>query len=427
MQTLVSILFALPLLLVLCSVVYLYTLSLASLKPRPALTMIFDQKRSFGIAIPAHNEASVIGRTLRSILSANYPSQKLKIYVVADHCSDKTADVALENGATVFERTGGKRGKGTALSWLFQHILTGGEAPEWIVVFDADTLVNSQFFAVMNQQFLSGHAVIQGKHIIRNPQAGWFPSLTWAMFMIEDRYENLGRCNLGLSAKNKGDSIAFNSDVIRQFGWGEGLTEDFEFRQKLLLQGIRIYYEPSAIGFGDAAHNWKEASAQRQRWLRGSFQASRKHGRQMLLKGVRTHDWALIDGAIQASIPAYSTLTLLSGVFFLSSFLLKNWLWDWIPFSWTALFSLLFLFPLINLAFDRAPFKAFMVILSGPVFIVWRTWLGITRASSVKRWNGYAPRVTRIRFNQKFLYPISAEMTAGIRRSSRRRVRHHKG
>jgi cellulose synthase/poly-beta-1,6-N-acetylglucosamine synthase-like glycosyltransferase len=377
MTILVSILFVLPLFLVLGGVLYVYTLSLASLKPGPALAPPGEQKGSFAVAIPAHNEAGVIGRTVHSILSTSYPNQMLKVFIVADHCSDETAAVAHDHGATVFERREGERGKGAALSWLFQHILEADFSPDFVVIFDADTCTDPRFFDVMSRRFLDDCSVIQGKHMIRNPQSGWFPSLTWAMFLIEDRYENLGRCNLGLSAKNKGDSIAFRTSVLRQHGWGEGLTEDFEFRQKLLLQGIRIFYEPGAIGYGDAAQNWREASAQRQRWLRGSYQASRKHDRQMLVQGIRSRNWAMIDGALHAILPAYSTLSMLSSVFLASSIILRSWLWDWIPWGWAALFSLLFLFPLLNLAFDRAPLRAFLVILSGPVFIVWRTWLGI--------------------------------------------------
>jgi cellulose synthase/poly-beta-1,6-N-acetylglucosamine synthase-like glycosyltransferase len=248
---------------------------------------------------------------------------------------------------------------------------------DYIVIFDADTLVDANFFNVMDQRFHCGVRAIQGRHIIRNPQAGWFPALTWAMFMLNNRYENLGRTNLGFSAKNMGDSIAFKSDILRQYGWGEGLTEDFEFRQKLLLNDILIFYEPDAIGYGDAASNWKEASAQRQRWLRGSYQASRKHDRIMLKKGLKNHNWSLIDGALHAYLPAYSTLTVITGIFLALSLILHNWVWTWLVYGWLALFCLLFLFPLMNLAFEKAPGKAYWVILTGPVFILWRSWLGI--------------------------------------------------
>ena len=92
----------------------------------------------------------------------------------------------------------------------------------------------------MDSRLAQGAQVVQGQHVIRNPDDGWFPALTWAMFLIDNRIQNLGRSNLGWSAKNMGDSICFRADVLRRLGWGEGLTEDYQLRQRLLLAGIAI-------------------------------------------------------------------------------------------------------------------------------------------------------------------------------------------
>src|SRR5207237_7553717 len=133
----------------------------------------------------------------------------------------------------------GPRGsKGAALRWLFARILDPDSkwspaAPyDAVVIFDADTHVQRDFLRLMDARLSGGASVIQGQHRIRNPRDGWFPALTWAMFIIDNRLQNLGRTNLGLSAKNMGDSICFRADVLRRLGWGEGLTEDYAFRQQ---------------------------------------------------------------------------------------------------------------------------------------------------------------------------------------------------
>jgi cellulose synthase/poly-beta-1,6-N-acetylglucosamine synthase-like glycosyltransferase len=152
----------------------------------------------------------------------------------------------------VHERDEGPRfGKGAALSWLFQKILKE-EQCDAVVIFDADSRVDPEFLQVMERRLVQGDQVIQGQHIIRNPNHGWYPALTWAMFLIDNRFQNLGRSNLGWSAKNMGDSICFRADILRKLGWGEGLTEDYHLRFLLLLKGIRIVYEPAAIGYGEA-------------------------------------------------------------------------------------------------------------------------------------------------------------------------------
>ena len=72
-----------------------------------------------------------------------------------------------------------------------------------------------------------------------------------------------------------GDSICFRSEVIKKFGYGKGLAEDYQFRFRLLLENIRIDYEPSAIGYGQAPLSLKIAQHQHSRWRKGSSGCSR--------------------------------------------------------------------------------------------------------------------------------------------------------
>jgi 1,2-diacylglycerol 3-beta-glucosyltransferase len=361
---------------------YLALLALASadfLRPKPAANR--QPSHRFIIAIPAHNEASVIGTSIRQMQALNYPKDLFKIHVVADHCSDKTAEIAHEAGAFVHERNVNPRtGKGAALSWLFQRVLSNEEC-DAVVIFDADTIVDPDFLRIMDAHLAQGNQVIQGQHLISNPDSGWYPRLAWAMFLVDNRFQNLGRSNLGWSAKNMGDSICFRVDILRKIGWGEGLTEDYQLRQRLLLEGVKIIYEPRAIGRGEAPLTWAQARVQRMRWLQGTRESSQQFARPLLVEGLKRRDMAVLDGALQAYLPSYSTLTMV-GVMFLFLQLLINWLvgpifsWGLIG-AWMAIAGALFVYPLIGLAFEKAPLKAYLAILSGMVFIIWRSWLAL--------------------------------------------------
>lgn len=360
---------------------YLFLLALASIRSASPLAISKRQpSHRFVIAIPAHNEVSVIQATVERLRTLDYPAHLFSIHVVADHCSDNTATVARRAGAFVHERDEGPRtGKGAALSWLFQRILD--DSCDAIVIFDSDTQVDPDFLRIMDVHLTQGDQVIQGQHIISNPEGGWFPALTWAMFLIDNRFQNLGRSNLGWSAKHMGDSICFRADVLRRIGWGEGLTEDYQLRQRLLLEGIRIVYEPAAKGCGEAARTWAQARAQRARWLRGTRDASQQFAQRLLIEGIKRRDAVLLDGAIQACLPSYSTLTMISVISLLIQ-VLVNWLIGpifsrTVVGAWTAIVGALFVYPLIGLALENAPFKAYLVILSGPFFILWRTWLAL--------------------------------------------------
>jgi len=363
---------------------YLYLLALAAVRTLPIRPSRRPHHR-FAIAIPAHNEEAVIERTLLTLWGLDYPSHLFDVHVVADHCIDRTAQLARTTGAIVHERYDGLRGgKGAALRWLFRRILnpTAG-APDWgnydaVVVFDADTQVAPDFLRVMDACLVEGHQAIQGQHRISNPDDGWFPALTWAMFIVDNRFQNLGRSNLGWSAKNMGDSICFRADVLRRLGWGEGLTEDYTLRHRLLLEGIRIRYEPAAVGYGEAPLTWHTARAQRARWLRGTHEASRHYARRLLIEGLRRWDLALLDGALQAYLPSYSSLTLVAGAAWLAHLVLALMGHSRFLVHWSLTLALLGIYPLLGLALERAPLKAYLVMLSGPLFILWRTWLAVT-------------------------------------------------
>ena len=360
---------------------YLLLLIVASIRQQP-IALKKEARHRFAILIPAHNEESVIGTTVKTLQQLAYPAAMFDIHVVADHCHDKTAMNAHKAGAIVHERNSGPRGtKGDALKWLSERVLPAAamsQGYDAAVLFDADTQADTDILRVMDAYLTQGAKVVQGQQRISNPHDGWFPALTWAMYLVDNRYQNLGRSNLGWSAKHMGDTICFRTDILHHMGWGEGLTEDYALRQQLLLEGIKIQYAPQAVGNGEAALNWKIAAAQRARWLRGTHDASRDHKQALLRESLRKKDLALLDGALQAYLPSYSTLTLLILFFWL----LHAALWisglrisRVLVGSWTVLLGLMVFYPFPGLLFERAPFKAFAVILSGPAYIIWRSWV----------------------------------------------------
>jgi hypothetical protein len=90
---------------------------------------------------------------------------------------------------------------------------------------------------------------------------------------------------------------------------------------------------------------------------------------------------ALLDGALQAYLPSYSVLTAI--ILFTLALHFVGYFWFGIVVLvalikvWILLFGALFLYPFIGLALENAPLKAYLVILTGPVFIVWRIWLAL--------------------------------------------------
>ena len=120
---------------------------------------IAGQEHRYAVMISARNEEEVIGELIASLKAQNYPKDKLDIYVVADNCTDRTADAAREAGAIVYERFDQvRKGKGFALGYLLHELRAdvGESGYDGFFVFDADNIVDENFVAEMNKVFDTG-------------------------------------------------------------------------------------------------------------------------------------------------------------------------------------------------------------------------------------------------------------------------------
>ena len=81
------------------------------------------KKHKYAILIAARNEKYVIGNLLDSIKKQDYPSDLLTTFVVADNCTDNTAEIARKHGAICYERFDDEhKTKGFALEYLLDRI-----------------------------------------------------------------------------------------------------------------------------------------------------------------------------------------------------------------------------------------------------------------------------------------------------------------
>ena len=113
-----------------------------------------EKLHRYAFVIAARNEEAVIGNLLDSIKRQNYPADKLTVFVVADNCTDRTAEIARLHGAVCYERSDRDHcTKGYAMQYLFRMIDKeyGIEAFDGYFVFDADNLLKNDFVS----QYLS--------------------------------------------------------------------------------------------------------------------------------------------------------------------------------------------------------------------------------------------------------------------------------
>ena len=68
-------------------------------------------EKTFAVVVAAHNEEAVIGQLIENLHRLDYPKELYDIYVIADNCTDRTAEIAGDEGAIVFVREHPKIGR----------------------------------------------------------------------------------------------------------------------------------------------------------------------------------------------------------------------------------------------------------------------------------------------------------------------------
>jgi len=249
------------------------------------------QKHKYAVVIAARNEEKVIGLLIDSIHKQEYPKDKITIFVVADNCSDKTAEIARAYGAVCYERQDHDHcTKGFALQYLFQYIEAdyGIDAFEGYFVFDADNLLKRDFVARMNDAFDAGEKIITSYRNTKNFDTNALTSSYGLHWLRTARLESCGRSVFGFSTRLQGTGYLISAELLRD-GWNHtSLTEDREFSTVAAIQGVRISYQHEAQFYDEQASHLKVVWRQRTRWAKGNLYAF-LHFFGQLMKGAVHH------------------------------------------------------------------------------------------------------------------------------------------
>lgn len=275
------------------------------------------------VLIPAHNEELVLVATLTSLIQQSYPREHFEIVVVADNCTDTTAELARQREVSVFERVDPeKRGKGYALEWAMARLWERERKPDAVVIVDADTKVASNFLLVMAGRLFEGVApaqwaghqrVLQGRYGVLNGAESWRALLMEGAFELVNHIKPLGRSALGFSVGLKGNGMGFTRAVLEAAPWrGHSITEDIDYGLDLLLhQRLAVGYLPEAVVRAQMPNSAGQAASQRARWERGRYRLLRERALPLLWAGLRRGDLRLVDASFDLVVPPLAELAAL--------------------------------------------------------------------------------------------------------------------
>jgi len=256
------------------------------------------KQHTYAFFIAAHNEEAVIANLVKSIKDQDYPSELIDVFVVADACTDNTAQAAREAGAIVYERNDlSRKGKSWVMDYGFDRILR--EYPgkhEAFFIFDADNLLSRDYVTIMNDAFDQGYLALTSYRNSKNFGSSWISSAYAIWFIREARYLNNARMICHTSCAVSGSGYLVSAKLIEGMkGWDfHTLTEDIQFSTFCAIHGVRIGYAPAEF-FDEQPVTLKASIKQRMRWTKGFYQVLFTYGRHMFKSIGKFHRFAAYD------------------------------------------------------------------------------------------------------------------------------------
>jgi len=244
-----------------------------------------EPQTRFLVLVPAHNEEKVIGDIIDNLSHMEYPRELYDFYILADNCTDRTAEVARQMGANVLEffKDGpdAPTGKPIALQKALKAIGNYQEKYDLVMFFDADNLMDPNMFLEVNSQYLDAGGtvdVIQCYLGAKN-RKGMVALFYYMSYTITNRFFQLAKSRMGLNSVIGGTGFAVNAQYLyERGGWTVmSLTEDYELQIEATCEGRRILWNNNVRIYDEKPTRYRASFRQRVRWAQGHWHVTFKN------------------------------------------------------------------------------------------------------------------------------------------------------
>ena len=340
------------------------------------------------IVIPAHDEAEVIGKTLQSLKAAL--GEGMRVLVVADNCTDATAELAREQGVEVVERTDVEdRGKGFALAFAGGHL--AGAPPDIFVVLDADCSIDTPSLRnLVDAAAVSGRPS-QAINLLRpNRQSSPLVQLSTFGFMLKNLVRQRGLQRMTGRVHLTGTGMAMPFTLFRiSAGTRSSIVEDLTLGLELAAAGHPPMLASNAVVWSESSTE-QGTLVQRRRWEGGFLATGLKWGFRETAAGVANGRARTIFAGLDLMVPPLALFAILNAVALIAAALLTFVLSaSWWPVA-AQLFLLAFAWFAVFAAWMREgrDFISLGVLARLPLYILWKLpmYLGFARRGAPKEW-----------------------------------------
>jgi cellulose synthase/poly-beta-1,6-N-acetylglucosamine synthase-like glycosyltransferase len=290
----------------------LFTEIFLALGSIPPLATSSGKRARIAVLMPAHDESLIIASSIRSVLPQLSKTDRL--LVVADNCTDDTAQIAAGEGAEVIERTNAKdRGKGYALNFGVRHLES--DAPDIVLIVDADCHVADGSIDTLARQCERTHRPIQANYLM-HAHEGAAPNMRLAEFawLVKNRVRPLGLRRLGLPCQLMGTGMAFPWQIIRDATLATGhIVEDLKLGLDLARDGAAPLFCPDTLVSSYFPISTKGAQTQRTRWEHGHLSVILSEAPSLILSSLKSRNLDQLALALDLCVPPLALLFLATG------------------------------------------------------------------------------------------------------------------
>lgn len=286
---------------------YLAMLATVARKPSPVIYEGPFTTR-FDVIVPAHDEEAGIAATVENLRGLSYPGNQFRVIVIADNCTDATAQKARDAGATVWERASAERGKGFALKFAYQRSAQEQFANA-VVVVDADSRAAPNLLSAFDARLQGGARAVQAEYGVLNVGTSWRTQLMTLAFALFHGVRSTARERLSFSAGLRGNGMCFTHELLAEHPHRAfSVVEDVEYGAQLSQAGVVVQFAADTHVLGEMPSGEKASRSQRRRWEGGRQQLIRDHVGPLLRRFISKRDGAALDTAVDLLIPPLSRL-----------------------------------------------------------------------------------------------------------------------
>lgn len=336
--------------------------------------------------VPAHNEELLLPACLDSLRRLRYPAQSMDIVVVADNCSDRTADIARDAGARCLVRVApADAGKPRAIAWAIAQLrLSDCDA---VVIVDADTELDPAFAARVAAAAPLAHKVLQPYNGVSNEADNALTRMAAVLSAANHGLAYVLKTRAGLNVPLS-VGMCVGSEVLERHGFNvHSICEDWELYALLTARGVRIEEIPDARIRAQEAPTLQASASQRRRWTAGKLAVLREHA-WPIIHSRQASLAQKLDALAELSAPGPVVHLGLVSVAVTAALLLHVSGATWLAAILLATLVRPAVYTIAALARDPAPWSAIRSFAFLPLYALWRVGAAISALTILRdgRW-----------------------------------------